>query len=79
MSEGRWLVLGAQFVVAGLRGPRHGGGGRSDPGRRRYRDIDLIASDVRIRGDGRVEVRSFDAAIDRAGHAAFVADLPRAR
>ena len=39
-------------------------------------DIDRIASDARIRGGGRVEVRAFDAA-DRASHAVFVADLPR--
>jgi decaprenylphospho-beta-D-erythro-pentofuranosid-2-ulose 2-reductase len=78
MSErALWLVLGASSSVARAfarlvaeRGGELILAGRDIP------DIERIAADARIRGAPRVDVRAFDA-IDRAGHEAFVAELPR--
>lgn len=72
-----WLVLGASSSVARAfaRQAAEDGADLILAGRD-IRDIDRIAADARIRGGGRVDVRAFDA-IDRAGHEAFVADLPR--
>ena len=72
-----WLVLGASSSVARAfaRQAAEGGADLILAGRD-LRDIDRIAADARIRGGGRVDVRAFDA-IDRAGHEAFIADLPR--
>ena len=72
-----WLVLGASSSVA-LAFARQAAEDGADLilAGRDIRDIDRIAADARIRGGGRVDVRAFDA-IDRAGHEAFVADLPR--
>jgi decaprenylphospho-beta-D-erythro-pentofuranosid-2-ulose 2-reductase len=72
-----WLVLGASSSVARAfaRQAAEGGADLILAGRD-IRDIDRIAADARIRGGGRVDVRAFDA-IDRSGHDAFVADLPR--
>jgi short-subunit dehydrogenase len=72
-----WLVLGASSSVARAfaRLVAERGGDLILAGRD-VRDIERIAADARIRGALRADVRAFDA-IDRAGHEAFVADLPR--
>ena len=72
-----WLVLGASSSVARAfaRAAAEGGADLILAGRD-IADIDRIAADARIRGGGRVDVRAFDA-IDRGGHEAFVAELPR--
>ncbi len=72
-----WLVLGASSSVARAfaRQAAESGADLILAGRD-IRDIDRVAADARIRGGGRVDVRAFDA-IDRAGHEAFVAELPR--
>ncbi|HYV87577.1 MAG TPA: SDR family NAD(P)-dependent oxidoreductase, partial [Candidatus Polarisedimenticolia bacterium] len=72
-----WLVLGASSSVARAfaRLVAEQGGDLILAGRD-IRDIERIAADARIRGAARADVRLFDA-IDRAGHEAFVAELPR--
>ena len=72
-----WLVLGASSSVARAfaRLVAERGGDLILAGRD-IADIERIAADARIRGAARVDVRTFDA-IDRAGHEAFVAELPR--
>ena len=72
-----WLVLGASSSVARAfaRLVAEQGGDLILAGRD-IRDIERIAADARIRGAVRADVRLFDA-IDRAGHEAFVAELPR--
>ena len=72
-----WLVLGASSSVARAfaRLVAERGGDLILAGRD-MRDIERIAADARIRGAIRVDVRAFDA-LDRAGHEAFIADLPR--
>jgi decaprenylphospho-beta-D-erythro-pentofuranosid-2-ulose 2-reductase len=74
-----WLVLGASSSVARafarLLAER---GGDLILAGRDIADIERTAADARIRGAARVDVRTFDA-IDRAGHEAFVAELPRRR
>jgi decaprenylphospho-beta-D-erythro-pentofuranosid-2-ulose 2-reductase len=72
-----WLVLGASSSVARAfaRVVAEAGADLILAGRD-IADLDRIAADARIRGGGRVDVRAFDA-IDRAGHEAFVAELPR--
>lgn len=72
-----WLVLGASSSVARAfaRVAAEGGADLILAGRD-IADIDRIAADARIRGGGRADVRAFDA-IDRGGHEAFVAELPR--
>ncbi len=72
-----WLVLGASSSVARAfaRVAAETGSDLILAGRDTA-DIDRTAADARVRGGGRVDVRAFDAA-ECAGHAAFVADLPR--
>ncbi len=72
-----WLVLGASSSVARAfaRIAAEAGADLILAGRD-IADIDRIASDARIRGGGRVDVRPFDA-IDRGSHEDFVAELPR--
>jgi len=72
-----WLVLGAGSSVARAfaRAAAESGADLILAGRD-IADLDRIAADARIRGGGSVDVRVF-AALDRAGHEAFVGELPR--
>jgi decaprenylphospho-beta-D-erythro-pentofuranosid-2-ulose 2-reductase len=71
-----WLVLGASSSVARAFARLAAGRGADlILAGRDLDDIERTAADARLRGEGRVEVRGFDAA-DRASHAAFVAGLP---
>lgn len=76
MSDSRWLVLGASSAVARAFARLVAEQGADVIlGGRDLEDMQRTAADLRVRGGGQIEVRSFDA-LDQESHGSFVAALP---